>query len=122
MGEKEPETLAIEYNKETEVHADPKSAPFHVTLDLQQAPVGPNGTTTVALDALGPVVVNEVHHFRIPWYSVRTKPNIFSQQDGTLSRISNWAMMSEPERATTLRVLGKRNQKRLEKLKGLNLI
>lgn len=50
---------------------------------------------TVKLDQLGPMVVNS---------------------DGTLSRISNWADMDETERARTLRILGKRNMLRKEKL------
>ncbi|KAJ5081455.1 hypothetical protein NUU61_009719 [Penicillium alfredii] len=49
------------------------------------------------LDHLGPMVVNV---------------------DGTLSRISNWEQMTEMERKTTLRVLGKRNKQRLEALKA----
>lgn len=52
----------------------------------------------VKLDHLGPVVVN---------------------QDGTLSRINNWAEMSEIERTNTLRVLGKRNQARLERVREM---
>lgn len=55
------------------------------------------GQTTVKLDHLGPLVVNK---------------------DGTLSRIENWAAMAEIERQNTLRVLGKRNQARLEALRG----
>ncbi|PWN26301.1 hypothetical protein BDZ90DRAFT_233435 [Jaminaea rosea] len=51
----------------------------------------------VALDELGPMVVNK---------------------DGTLSRIHNWASMTENERANTLRVLGKRNQLRMADLRG----
>ncbi|RAL05714.1 uncharacterized protein BO80DRAFT_78989 [Aspergillus ibericus CBS 121593] len=53
--------------------------------------------STVKLDHLGPVVVN---------------------QDGTLSRISNWEQMTEIERRNTLRVLGKRNKMRLDALKS----
>lgn len=34
-------------------------------------------------------------------------------KDGTLSRIHNWANMTEAERARTLRVLGARNQIRM---------
>jgi hypothetical protein len=56
-----------------------------------------NGGSTVKLDALGPLVVN---------------------QDGTLSRIANWEQMTEIERRNTLRVLGKRNKLRLDTLKG----
>lgn len=51
----------------------------------------------IKLDHLGPLVVNK---------------------DGTLSRISNWAQMTEGERKNTLRILGKRNQIRLEGLRG----
>ncbi|KAK4226475.1 hypothetical protein QBC38DRAFT_480481 [Podospora fimiseda] len=50
----------------------------------------------LALDALGPMVVG---------------------RDGTLSRIGNWAEMSDIERENTLRVLGKRNQLRLKNLR-----
>lgn len=55
--------------------------------------------TTMKLDHLGPLVVN---------------------QDGTLSRIANWAEMTEGERDNTLRVLGKRNQARLRALQSPN--
>lgn len=62
----------------------------------QQLDIGAEGGSTVKLDHLGPMVVN---------------------QDGTLSQITNWAQMSEIERRNTLRVLGKRNQARLAALK-----
>jgi len=55
-----------------------------------------NGNTTVSLDHLGPMVVNV---------------------DGTMSRISNWDKMAEIEKKNTLRIIGKRNQARLEALK-----
>ncbi|KAF2439337.1 hypothetical protein P171DRAFT_338229, partial [Karstenula rhodostoma CBS 690.94] len=51
----------------------------------------------VKLDHLGPMVVN---------------------RDGTLSRIGNWEQMTEMERRNTLRVLGKRNQLRLDTLRA----
>lgn len=54
------------------------------------------GDSTVSLDAMGPVVVNK---------------------DGTVSRVTNWGKMTEMERETTLRVLGKRNKQRLAALK-----
>lgn len=54
------------------------------------------GGEGVRLDHMGPLVVNT---------------------DGTMSRISNWAEMSEIERDNTLRILGKRNQQRLKKLR-----
>ena len=50
----------------------------------------------VALDNLGPMVVHK---------------------DGTISRIANWHEMTEIEKQTTLRVLGKRNQLRLGNLR-----
>ncbi|KAJ5608387.1 hypothetical protein N7537_005006 [Penicillium hordei] len=55
------------------------------------------GGTEVKLDHLGPMVVNV---------------------DGTLSQIGNWQQMTEIEKNNTLRVLGKRNQKRLEALRA----
>jgi len=54
-------------------------------------------TTTVSFDSLGPMVVNE---------------------DGTLSRITNWATLTEGERQTTMRVLVKRNQQRIKNLES----
>ena len=57
------------------------------------------GGSTVQLDHLGPSVVN---------------------QNGTLSRIGNWPEMNEVERKNTLRILGKRNQLRLTKIRGGN--
>ncbi|KAK5997154.1 hypothetical protein PT974_02507 [Cladobotryum mycophilum] len=57
--------------------------------------VSGNGTT-VKLDGLGPMVVN---------------------QDGTISRISNWSNMAEIEQNNTLRIIGKRNQTRLAALR-----
>ena len=53
--------------------------------------------STVKLDALGPLVVN---------------------RDGTVARVSNWQQMTEAERETTLRILGKRNKQRLEALRA----
>ena len=55
---------------------------------------------TFKLDALGPMVINS---------------------DGTLSRIHNWAEMSEVERQRTLRILGRRNQLRKENLLAAEL-
>ncbi|KAF2680734.1 hypothetical protein K458DRAFT_271389, partial [Lentithecium fluviatile CBS 122367] len=51
----------------------------------------------VKLDHLGPMVVN---------------------RDGTLSRIANWEHMAEIERKNTLRILGKRNQLRMDMLRA----
>ncbi|KAI1139913.1 hypothetical protein F5Y05DRAFT_335856 [Hypoxylon sp. FL0543] len=71
----------------------PLPEPTH-TGDTTELPVGGEG---VKLDKLGPLVVNE---------------------DGTMSRIANWAEMAEIERQNTLRILGKRNQLRLDALKA----
>ncbi|PKS06865.1 hypothetical protein jhhlp_006941 [Lomentospora prolificans] len=60
------------------------------TLDVSR------GGSTVKLDHLGPLVVN---------------------QDGTMSRIANWSEMAEIEKENTLRILGKRNQIRLQALR-----
>ncbi|KAL4978160.1 hypothetical protein BDW66DRAFT_25616 [Aspergillus desertorum] len=60
--------------------------------DTTQLDVNGDG---VKLDHLGPLVVNS---------------------DGTLSRIANWAQMTEIEKRNTLRVLGKRNKERRDKL------
>lgn len=55
------------------------------------------GSTEMKLDHLGPMVVNV---------------------DGTLSQIGNWAQMTESEQKNTLRIIGMRNQKRLNALKA----
>lgn len=55
---------------------------------------------TISLDSLGPMVVNV---------------------DGTFSRITNWEEMTEPEKKNMLRLIGKRNQKRLEVLRQQEL-
>lgn len=62
--------------------------------DAPQLEVDGEGVT---LDYLGPMVVNK---------------------DGSLSRIANWETMSDKEKKNTLRVLRKRNQLRLDELKG----
>ena len=55
-----------------------------------------NGGSVSLQDELGPLVVNE---------------------NGTLSRIANWAEMTPIERERTVRILGKRNKLRLDRLK-----
>ncbi|KAI5466967.1 hypothetical protein BGZ63DRAFT_328465, partial [Mariannaea sp. PMI_226] len=52
---------------------------------------------TLRLDALGPLVIN---------------------RDGSMSRVGNWAGMTEAEREATLRLLGRRNKQRLEALRA----
>ncbi|EPZ36471.1 Axonemal dynein light chain domain-containing protein [Rozella allomycis CSF55] len=52
--------------------------------------------SNIRLDALGPLVINE---------------------DGSMSRITNWDNMTESEKTNTMRVLGRRNKERLNNLK-----
>lgn len=73
-------------------HAQGRPSPEAGTPVLDVSGAG----STISLDALGPVVVNK---------------------DGTVARVGNWAQMTESERQTTLRVLGKRNQQRLAALR-----
>ncbi|KAI2631611.1 hypothetical protein GGS21DRAFT_522243 [Xylaria nigripes] len=61
------------------------------------APTLEVGGSALRLDHLGPLVVNE---------------------NGTLSRIANWDAMADIERENTLRILRKRNQMRLAKLRA----
>lgn len=84
---------------------DPPSTPTSKPLPLPEPPTASTAQkldvsgdgTTVKLDHLGPVVVN---------------------QDGSLSRIGNWDEMSEPERKNTVRILTKRNAARLAALRS----
>ena len=68
---------------------DPNGDPSVPKLDV-------NGGT-VAMDAMGPVVVND---------------------DGSLSRITNWSKLTEREREVTQRRIAKRNAERLERLRA----
>ncbi|OAA69714.1 hypothetical protein ISF_02984 [Cordyceps fumosorosea ARSEF 2679] len=61
-----------------------------ITLDVS------GGGSTVKLSDLGPLVVNV---------------------DGTVARIANWKEMTEAERETTVRMVGRRNKQRLDALK-----
>lgn len=54
-----------------------------------------SGVDSVTLDHLGPLVVNK---------------------DGSLGRITNWDKMTDGERKSTLKILGKRNKERLKAL------
>jgi hypothetical protein len=69
----------------------------NVSTAAMKLDVSSEGGSSVKLDHLGPMVVNA---------------------DGTLSRIENWADMTEIERVNTLRVLGKRNRERMDALRG----
>lgn len=64
--------------------------------DAAATTVDVNGPRVSLLDKLGPAVVNA---------------------DGTMSRIANWAEMTEVERRNTIRVLGARNKLRLDALR-----
>ncbi|KAJ1477273.1 hypothetical protein T484DRAFT_1821986 [Baffinella frigidus] len=66
----------------------PSTSPFKVTVD---------GGSISLEDEMGPLVVGA---------------------DGSLARIANWGEMDVEERARTVRVLGKRNKLRLEKLRA----
>jgi len=76
---------------------EPLLLPPLSTLDGDTSQLDINSGQSIKLDALGPMVVNS---------------------DGTLSRIANWAELTEPERANTLRVLGARNRLRIAKEKA----
>jgi hypothetical protein len=71
------------------------SAPLFLPAPTDVSSTSTSTSQTVKLDALGPMVINS---------------------DGTLSRIHNWAEMTEAERERTLRILGKRNQLRRENI------
>ena len=91
-------TMSSSSNMDAERDADgqplglppPPSAEEATKLDMS------SGSDTVKLDHLGPLVVNK---------------------DGSLSRISNWEQMTEQEKKSTMKILGKRNQLRTEALK-----
>ena len=55
-----------------------------------------NSGESIAMDAMGPVVVNE---------------------DGSLSRIANWPMLTDREKEVTQRRIAKRNKERLDRLR-----
>ncbi len=56
-----------------------------------------NGNS-IKMDELGPIIVNA---------------------DGTLRRIENWATLTKVEQATTIKLISRRNRKRLDALKEL---
>ena len=55
-----------------------------------------NSGEAIAMDAMGPVVVND---------------------DGSLSRIANWPMLTDREKEVTQRRIAKRNNERLDRLR-----
>ncbi|TRX94641.1 hypothetical protein FHL15_004413 [Xylaria flabelliformis] len=93
-----------ETKSETNDGTQPESQTSSNSAPLPALPAADGATSTLEvggaalrLDHLGPLVVNE---------------------DGTLSRIANWEKMADIERENTLRILGKRNQMRLAKLRA----
>ena len=70
-------------------------APEDVAEHTESEKVVQVGGEKVRMDNLGPIVLNE---------------------DGTMSRITNWHEMTEREQENTLRVIGKRNAKRRQAL------
>ncbi|KAL4921106.1 hypothetical protein BDW62DRAFT_139891 [Aspergillus aurantiobrunneus] len=85
----EPQSDKLEKPDPVLALPDSSSSETHQQLDV-------NGDG-VKLDHLGPLVVNT---------------------DGSLARIANWEQMAEIEKRNTLRVLGKRNKERLDRLKA----
>ncbi|KAG0052720.1 hypothetical protein BGZ83_002189 [Gryganskiella cystojenkinii] len=95
--QKQPEHKVDSANESASAPSQPLltlPAPQDVAQDGHQLEV--NGKD-VKLDALGPVVVNE---------------------DGTMSRINNWAEMADIEKANVRRILLKRNEQRLKQLRA----
>ncbi|KAI3624933.1 hypothetical protein CBS14141_002354 [Malassezia furfur] len=78
----------------TDAAAAPAAAPLALPSTSDASPVALG--EQVKLDKLGPVVVNS---------------------DGTLARLPNWDKMTPDEQERTVRILAKRNQARLEKLR-----
>lgn len=74
------------------------------------------GTANLKFDHLGPVVVNS-DGVRSGRKRILTTGRLTLDVRQTLSRIGNWATMTEGERERTLRVLGKRNQLRVAQLR-----
>ncbi|RAH74645.1 uncharacterized protein BO66DRAFT_388119 [Aspergillus aculeatinus CBS 121060] len=93
----EPQTTGTATLSENQERKEYLALPDANSVDsaTRQLDVSGDGSS-VKLDHLGPLVVN---------------------QDGTLSRISNWEQMTEIERTNTLRVLGKRNKLRIDAIK-----
>ncbi|KAI1091170.1 hypothetical protein F5B19DRAFT_286713 [Rostrohypoxylon terebratum] len=94
----EPAQSQTQHTESEQTGAESQKIPLPLpapdTSDAAQLLVGGEG---IKLDHLGPLVVNE---------------------DGTMSRITNWDKMAEIERQNTLRVLGRRNKQRIEALKA----
>jgi hypothetical protein len=81
----------------TQSHHPPLPLPSPETAGDDATTIEVNGARVSLADKLGPAVVNA---------------------DGTMSRIANWAEMTEIERRNTVRILGQRNKIRLEALRA----
>eukprot|EP00440_Ansanella_granifera_P044644 gb/GFBE01048383.1/.p1 GENE.gb/GFBE01048383.1/~~gb/GFBE01048383.1/.p1 ORF type:complete len:128 (+),score=35.14 gb/GFBE01048383.1/:1-384(+) len=90
------EPSPFDHKEQAPLPLEGSSAVRDGTADSEETTVVVDGNP-VKLDKLGPLVVNA---------------------DGTISRINNWNEMTEQEQQTTLRVIGKRNQQRLAKLRA----
>ncbi|PLW54584.1 hypothetical protein PCANC_04238 [Puccinia coronata f. sp. avenae] len=90
-----PESLASDNDKPREPLLI-TDAPADVADQVPQAHSVAVGSEGVQLDHLGPMVINS---------------------DGTISRISNWDKLTEPERSRTIRLVTQRNAMRVQKLK-----
>ncbi len=63
----------------------------------QSSANGNGGDSSIRFDSLGPVIINE---------------------NGTMSRITNWALLSPEEQSRILRILPQRNARRLAQLRN----
>jgi hypothetical protein len=86
--------LASENFLEEEVHLLPPPQEGDESVSHKLEVDGP----AVSMPELGPVIVNA---------------------DGTLRRIENWTQMTKQEQASTIKMISRRNKKRLEALKEL---
>lgn len=78
-----------------ETNSDTKKIPLGLPAP-SDAPSGQDANQTIKLDHLGPMIVNS---------------------NGTISRISNWSQLTQPEKDRSLRLLAKRNNVRMEGLR-----
>ncbi|KAI8841180.1 hypothetical protein BJ741DRAFT_20181 [Chytriomyces cf. hyalinus JEL632] len=76
-----------------------KALPYVPQEGASDSPAGADSSllSSVTLDHLGPIVVGT---------------------DGSMQRISNWDKLTPSEQANTMRVISKRNNARLEKLRA----
>lgn len=94
---------------ESNNQAAPLGLPAPADLDGHEPDVS---VPSIKLDELGPMIVNSNGVRILGYLTSRTEfeSEYWLTLQQTLSRISNWQEMTEPERQRTLRVLGARNQ------------